>query len=131
MMFKIRNLTRSFGERNVLDGISFDFPDRGLVSIVGPSGCGKTTFLNILSCIDQNASGEVLFNGNNLLKFSKQEAFDYRLHQIGYVFQSFNLIPLETGERNVSLVLDSATNISKSFRKRKIRRKERRRGYFS
>ena len=122
MMIKIVNLTKTYGERNVLDNITFEYPDHGLVSIVGPSGCGKTTLLNILSCIDQNASGEVFYNGVNLLKLTKQEAFDYRLHQIGYVFQLFNLIPLESGERNVAVVLDSATNISKSFRKRKIKR---------
>lgn len=121
-MIKVQNLIKSYGDRDVLDGLNLDFPDSGLVAIVGPSGCGKTTLLNILSCIDQDASGEVIYQGTNLLHLSKQEALDYRLHQIGYVFQFFNLIPLETGERNVAVVLDSATNISKNFRKRKIKR---------
>ena len=121
-MIEIKHLNKSFGNHSVINDLNLELPDCGLVSIVGPSGCGKTTLLNVLSCIDRDAQGEVIFNGINLLKVSKQEAFDLRLHDFGYVFQNFNLIPLETGERNVSLVLDSSTNSSKTFRKRKIKR---------
>lgn len=121
-MIKIANLHKAFGNHVVIKDLNVDFPDNGLIAIVGPSGCGKTTLLNVLSGIDQNVSGEVVFNGVDLLKLSSQESVDYRLHSVGYVFQTFNLIPLETGERNVSLVLDSATNISPSFRRRKIKR---------
>lgn len=121
-MIKILHLKKSFGKHQVIDDLNIEFPDQGLVCLVGPSGCGKTTLLNIISCIDRSYSGEVLLNGVDLAKFSNQEAIDFRIHHLGYVFQNFNLIPLETGERNVSLVLDSSTNISKSFRNRKIRR---------
>ena len=121
-MIKITNLHKSFEEHVVIKSLDVEFPDNGLIAIVGPSGCGKTTLLNVISGIDQKVSGEVLFNGVDVTKMSKQEVLDYRLHQLGYVFQSFNLIPLETGERNVSLVLNSSTNASKQFRNRKLKR---------
>lgn len=122
MMIKISNLNKSFGKHQVINDLNVDFPDYGLVSIVGPSGCGKTTLLNVIACIDTNVEGEILFEGVNVRSMTEQEKFDYRLHQVGYVFQNFNLIPLETGERNVSLALESSTSISKSFKKRKIKR---------
>ena len=122
MMIQIKHFSKSFSNHQVIKDLNIDFPDSGLVAILGPSGCGKTTLLNVISGIDQNIDGEIIFDGLNLTTASKQEILNYRLHKLGYVFQSFNLIPLETGERNVSLVLDSSTNISRTFRKRKIRR---------
>ena len=121
-MIEIKALQKSYGKHDVLKSVSIHFPDRGLIAIVGQSGCGKTTLLNVLSGIDRNVQGEIIFNGVNLLSLNKQELYDFRLHNLGYVFQNFNLIPLETGERNVSLVFDSSTNVSKSFRRRKIKR---------
>lgn len=121
-MIKIKDLKKSFGKQNVLSEVTIDFPDQGLIAIVGPSGCGKTTLLNIIAGIDNRFNGHVEINGFDLSQASKQELVDYRLHHIGYVFQNFNLIASESGERNVSLMLDSSTNISRSFRKRKIKR---------
>ena len=121
-MIQIKQLTKKFGNQEIIKDLNIDFPDHGLIAITGPSGCGKTTLLNIISGIDQNADGEVLFNGIDVLKMSEKETLDYRLHHVGYVFQNFNLIPLETGERNVLLPFESSTNNSLSFKKRKIRR---------
>lgn len=121
-MIEIKNLKKTFGKNEVLKSINLELPDHGLISIVGQSGCGKTTLLNVLSGIDRNVSGEVIFNGINLISLNNKEILDFRLHNLGYVFQNFNLIPLENGERNVSLVFDSSTNVSKSFRRRKIKR---------
>lgn len=121
-MICIKQLSKSFNGHKVLDSISFTLPDHGLVGIVGSSGCGKTTLLNILSGIQKGDEGVVDFNGVDIQLLKEKELLNYRLHNVGYIFQNFNLINLETGERNVSLILDSSSNISASFRKRKVRR---------
>lgn len=121
-MIEVKSLSKSFGNHKILNSFSYEFPDKGLIGVVGPSGCGKTTLLNLLSGIDQNANGEIIVDGINILQSSKQDILNYRLHKIGYVFQNYQLIPLETGERNVSLPFESSTNNSLTFRRRKIKR---------
>lgn len=121
-MIKISHIKKCFCKKEIIHDLSLDLPDKGLMALIGPSGCGKTTLLNILSGLIPCDEGEIDIDGFDLLKAKEQEKLNYRLHDLGYVFQNFCLIPLETGERNVSLVLDSSTNISRKFRRHKIKR---------
>lgn len=121
-MIEIEHLTKRFGPRTILSDISLKLPDRGVVGLVGSSGSGKTTLLNALAGLDQKLQGRILINGVDITKLKTQEMLDFRLHHIGYVFQNFNLFNLETGENNIRVVLDSSTNVSRNFKKRKIKR---------
>ncbi|MFA5283143.1 MAG: ATP-binding cassette domain-containing protein [Bacilli bacterium] len=120
MMLSFVHLLRCFKQRVVLNDISYTFPQRGLVSITGPSGCGKTTLLNILAGIDEKYEGEIFFNSKFLKQMSSTELSEYRLKSIGYVFQDFNLFNLDTVYGNVVLPLETATNMSKHAKKRKV-----------
>lgn len=121
-MIEIEHLSKQYGNRLVLSDINLKLPDKGLIGIVGSSGSGKTTLLNSLAGLDREVQGRVLINGVDITKLKAQEMLDFRLHHIGYVFQNFNLLNLETGENNIRVVLDSSTNVSREFKKRKIRR---------
>ncbi len=77
-----------------LKGVSFAVHPGEFISIMGPSGCGKTTLLNVIGCIDRATSGEVLIEETNLEELNDNEEADIRLHKIGFIFQSFNLIPV-------------------------------------
>lgn len=120
MMLSFAHLLRRFNDRVVINDINYAFSERGLVSITGPSGCGKTTLLNILAGIDEKYGGEVFFNGRSLKQMSSAELADYRLKSIGYVFQDFNLFNLDTVYGNVVLPLETATNMSRHAKKRKV-----------
>jgi len=77
---------------NVLNDISIEFPSTGLISIFGKSGCGKSTLLNIIGLIDYPDSGEVLLDGNNILKYKKKQKQFYYNQQVGFLFQNYNLL---------------------------------------
>ena len=100
----------------VLKDISLQVEAGEFLSIMGPSGSGKSTLMNIIGCLDLPTSGEYTFNGENVLKKSDRELAALRNHRIGFVFQTFNLLPRETALDNVELPLIYAG----------IRRKERR-----
>ena len=88
-----------------LDDVSFAVEPGDFVSIVGPSGCGKTTMLNIIGCIDRPTEGRVLFRDQDVAHFSDAEEADTRLESMGFIFQSFNLIPVLNIEENVEFPL--------------------------
>jgi putative ABC transport system ATP-binding protein len=88
-----------------LRGISLSIEKGGFVAIAGPSGSGKTTLLNIIGGLDQPDSGHVVLNGNTLEEMSKSERTELRLHNIGFVFQAYNLIPVLSAEENVEFVM--------------------------
>jgi len=90
----------------ILDGISFDVPMRSLFAINGPSGSGKSTLLNILTGIDRPTSGHVIFSGNEIRKMSENQLARWRGHNVGIVFQFFQLLPTLTAEENVELALE-------------------------
>lgn len=80
--------------------------ERGeFTALVGPSGSGKTTLLNLIGGLDRADSGEILVNGIDITKLSGSKLIDFRLHNIGFVFQSFNLIPVLTARENVELIM--------------------------
>lgn len=114
-----RDLTRnySFGNEVVhaLCGVTFDVPAGDYVAIVGPSGCGKSTLLNLLGAIDQPTRGSVVVNGTDVARMADREATSFRLHNIGFVFQRFYLMPTLSARENVELPMAEA-GISKSDR---------------
>ncbi len=108
-MLKLKNITKeySIGDTKVeaLKGVSLEFRENEFVSILGPSGCGKTTLLNIIGGLDRYTDGDLFINGKST-KFYKDSDWDnYRNHTIGFIFQSYNLIPHQTVLSNVELAL--------------------------
>ena len=88
-----------------LRGIDLQFREKEFAAILGPSGCGKTTLLNIIGGLDQYSRGDLIINGRSTKQFKDSDWDTYRNHSIGFVFQSYNLIPHQTVLSNVELAL--------------------------
>ena len=99
-----------------LKGISINFRENEFVSILGPSGCGKTTLLNLIGGLDQYTEGDLIINGKSTMEFTDGDWDTYRNHSIGFVFQSYNLIPHQTVLANVELAL-TLSGVSKKERR--------------
>lgn len=99
-----------------LKGVDLDISKGEMVAIMGPSGCGKTTFLNCVSSLDEFTAGEVLVDGQPLSEMSDRERTDMRKNRLGFVFQSFNLIPVLSAVENVELPLILKGKSSKDAR---------------
>ena len=102
----------------VLKGISLTFRNHEFISILGQSGCGKTTMLNIIGGLDKFTTGDLIINGKSTKKYKDHDWDTYRNHSIGFVFQSYNLIPHQSVLKNVELAL-SIGGISKSERRKR------------
>lgn len=101
-----------------LDGVSLSFRETEFVSILGPSGSGKTTLLNIIGGLDQYTSGDLIINGRSTREFRDRDWDSYRNHRIGFVFQSYNLIPHQSVLANVELAL-TLSGVGKAERRRR------------
>ena len=121
-MLKLSNITKQYtlggNTINALRGIDLEFRESEFVSILGPSGCGKTTTLNIIGGLDRYTSGDLIINGRSTKEYKDADWDAYRNHSIGFVFQSYNLIPHQTVLANVELALTLA-GVSKSERRRR------------
>lgn len=119
-MLKLTNIKKVYelGETKVeaLKGVSLSFRKNEFVSILGPSGCGKTTMLNIIGGLDRYSSGDLMINGKSTKEYKDKDWDTYRNHSIGFVFQSYNLIPHQTVLENVELAL-TLSGVSKSERR--------------
>lgn len=119
----IRNLKREFkmGDETVkaLNGVSFTINSGEFITIMGSSGSGKTTLLNILGCLDKPTEGEYFLDGTNVSKLSKTELARFRNKKLGFVFQSYNLLPRTSALENVELPLLYNPEISSRQRKEK------------
>ena len=108
-MLEIRNIKKEYRTAGLtqmaLDGVSMNLRDNEFVAVLGPSGSGKTTLLNIVGGLDQADSGELRINGVSTAKYKDRDWDTYRNHTIGFVFQSYNLIPHQSVLRNVELAL--------------------------
>ena len=111
-MLKLENIIKiySSGDTAVeaLKGLSLNFRSNEFVSILGPSGCGKTTLLNIIGGLDKYTSGDLIINGVSTKQFTERDWDIYRNHRVGFIFQSYNLIPHQTILENVELALTIA-----------------------
>jgi putative ABC transport system ATP-binding protein len=100
----------------VLDGLNLDVQEGDFAALMGPSGSGKTTLLNLIAGIDKPTSGDVVVAGTNVARLSETELADYRSHNVGFIFQFYNLIPVLNATENVELPLLLA-NLSKKERR--------------
>ncbi len=100
-------------------GVSFEVNEGDFISIVGPSGCGKTTLLNIVGLIDEPSSGTIYFEDKNMGHIDDNEGAEMRLTKIGFIFQSFNLIPVLNIYENIEFPM-ILSNVKKSERKQRI-----------
>lgn len=118
-MLELKNIKKDYpagdGIVHALKGISLKFRRSEFVSILGPSGCGKTTMLNIIGGLDQYTSGDLVINGRSTKDYKDRDWDTYRNHSIGFVFQSYNLIPHQTVLQNVELAL-TLSGVSKAER---------------
>lgn len=108
-MLELKNIVKEYVTEDetvrALKGVSVRFRRSEFVSVLGPSGCGKTTLLNIVGGLDRYTSGDLVINGKSTKKFTDQDWDTYRNHSVGFVFQSYNLIPHQTVLENVELAL--------------------------
>ena len=121
-MLKLDNIVKVYetGGENVtaLRGVSVCFRENEFVAILGQSGCGKTTLLNIVGGLDQYTSGDLVINGRSTREFRDGDWDAYRNHSIGFVFQSYNLIPHQSVLANVELAL-TLSGVGKAQRRRR------------
>ena len=119
-MLSLKNIVKEYsaGDNKVvaLKGVSLDFRKSEFVSVLGQSGCGKTTLLNIIGGLDQYTSGDLVINGRSTKKYKDRDWDTYRNHSIGFVFQSYNLIPHQTVLQNVELAL-TLSGVSRAERR--------------
>ena len=123
-MLQLINITKDYpagdGTVHALKGINLKFRESEFVSILGPSGCGKTSMLNIIGGLDQYTDGDLIINGKSTKDFKDSDWDAYRNHSIGFVFQSYNLIPHQTVLQNVELAL-TLSGVSKSERRQRAK----------
>ena len=124
-MLKLKNITKDYQTSSetvhALRGISLSFRQNEFVSILGPSGCGKTTMLNIIGGLDHYTTGDLVIAGKSTKAYTDRDWDVYRNHRIGFIFQSYNLIPHQTVLGNVELALTIA-GISKEERVARAKR---------
>ncbi|MEE0809100.1 MAG: ABC transporter ATP-binding protein/permease, partial [Acutalibacteraceae bacterium] len=123
-MLELKGITKDYpagdGTVHALKGIDLSFRKSEFVSILGPSGCGKTTMLNIIGGLDQYSKGDLVINGRSTKDFNDRDWDAYRNHSIGFVFQSYNLIPHQTVLQNVELAL-TLSGVSKAERRKRAK----------
>lgn len=119
-MIKIENITKSFGDLQVLKGISLEIGKGEIVSIVGSSGAGKTTLLQIIGTLDRPDSGHIFIDGEDITKFNSDRMAHFRNRHIGFVFQFHQLLPEFTALENVMMPSYIASNANGTARKRAL-----------
>ena len=123
-MLQLKNITKVYPTGNesvhALRGVDLAFRKSEFVSILGPSGCGKTTMLNIIGGLDKYSDGDLVINGTSTKLYRDRDWDAYRNHSVGFVFQSYNLIPHQSVLRNVELAL-TLSGVSKSERKKRAK----------
>ena len=112
-MIEIKNLTKHYKVKNrndvvALNDVTFTLPDKGMVFIVGKSGSGKSTLLNMIGGLDSATSGEIVADGNNVLKMSNTKLTKYRSSYVGFIFQDYHILENFTVRQNIELAMDIA-----------------------
>ncbi len=123
-MLQLKDIVKQYGEGDnlvtALNGVNLTFRENEFVAILGHSGCGKTTMLNIIGGLDHYTSGDLVINGVSTKKYKDRDWDAYRNHSIGFIFQSYNLIPHQTVLANVELAL-TISGVSKSERRKRAK----------
>ncbi|MBG0859825.1 MAG: ABC transporter ATP-binding protein [Bacteroidales bacterium] len=108
-ILELKNVNKIYNSTEVkvhaVNDVTLDFVQAEFAAIVGPSGSGKTTLLNLIGGLDMPTSGEIIIGGTNLSKLKSSQLIDFRLNNIGFVFQSYNLIPVLTAKENVEFIM--------------------------
>lgn len=108
-IIEIKNLTKIYDKETIpvfaLNNVTISFKTGEFTTIVGPSGSGKTTLLNMLGGLDKPTDGEIIIDNINITKLKSRQLINFRLRNIGFVFQSFNLIPVLTAKENVEFIM--------------------------
>ncbi|OFY67889.1 MAG: macrolide ABC transporter ATP-binding protein [Bacteroidetes bacterium RBG_13_43_22] len=108
-VIEIKELHKIYNSSEVkvhaVDGVTLDFQEAEFAAIVGPSGSGKTTLLNLLGGLDYPTSGQILVDGVDLSKLKSSDLIDFRMRNIGFVFQAYNLIPVLTAKENIEFIM--------------------------
>ncbi len=108
-IIQTQNLTKVYNSNMVpvraLNNVNIEFKERVFTAIVGPSGSGKTTLLNMLGGLDKPTEGKIMIDGTDITSLKESKLIDFRLHNIGFVFQNFNLLPVLTAKENVSFIM--------------------------
>lgn len=108
-IIEVKDLVKIYDEKtvpvNAVNGISLTFSQGEFTAIVGPSGSGKTTLLNLIGGLDKPTSGELFIDNLNILELSPHKMTEFRMNNIGFVFQSFNLIPVFTAKENIEFIM--------------------------
>lgn len=123
-MLQLKDIVKEYGDGDnkvtALNGVNISFRENEFVAILGHSGCGKTTMLNIIGGLDHYTSGDLIINGTSTKKYKDRDWDAYRNHSIGFIFQSYNLIPHQSVLANVELAL-TISGVSKSERKKRAK----------
>ncbi len=121
-MISIEKVTRTYVSGNLkveaLRGVDLTIDKGEFISIAGPSGSGKTTLLNIIGCIDKLDGGSVIIDGKNVGNLSKPQKAEFRRNELGFIFQSYNLIPVLTAFENISFALSMISNDKKAIKEK-------------
>lgn len=108
-IIQINNLTKTYHDTEIpvhaVNGIDLSFEVGEFAAIVGPSGCGKTTLMNMIGGLEQPTAGKVIVDGSVMSELSSNKLIDFRLRNIGFVFQAYNLIPVLTAKENVEFIM--------------------------
>ena len=108
-ILEIKNVSKIYNESEIhvkaINGVTLDFQEAEFAAIVGPSGSGKTTLLNLIGGLDDPTTGEIIIDGTDLSKLKSSELIDFRMRNIGFVFQAYNLIPVLTAKENVEFIM--------------------------
>lgn len=109
-VLELKNLVKIYNDSEIkvkaVDHIDLSFEKGEFAAIVGPSGSGKTTLLNMIGGLDNPTEGEIIVNGENIGTLSPSQLIDFRLYNIGFVFQAYNLIPVLTAKENVEFIME-------------------------
>lgn len=120
----VQNVVKIYNDSEVkvvaINGINLSVEEGEFTAIVGPSGSGKTTLLNLIGGLDKPTEGEIIIGGVNICNLKGSKLIDFRLHNIGFVFQSYNLIPVLTAKENVEFIMQMQRIPSKEREKRTV-----------
>lgn len=123
-VIEVKSLNKIYEETAVpvhaVNDISFNIEEGEFTAIVGPSGCGKTTLLNLIGGLDSSTDGKIIINNQDISELSESQLIDFRMRNIGFVFQAYNLIPVLTARENVEFVMQLQKTDKEARRQRSM-----------